>query len=662
MLSHRIQDALQQTIEHHQAGRLPEAERLYRAILQVQPNHPDAHHNLGQLVRQMRQPRAALPHLKAALEAKPDVAQYWLSFIAALSDAGEVQTARSVLEQARARGLTGPAIDELAAPLEAVAMTAPAPPTAPSPAAEPLPPEATQGSPREAAQTPLQPAIDLRERGDYAAAEAWLRAHLAQHGEDAAALALLAQVRMLRKDDARAAELLQRAAAIDAKHPAVLRNRARLKLKQNAPQEALALAEAAWAAEPTLESRLLRAAALAAVQRSQEAAREIDAILAVKPDYAEAWANRALVALRSQQVEAAIAAAERAVALKPHLAQIWRMLAGLRLQHRHDLSGAIAALEQALVSEPDDVATLSDLGEFLRRAKRLDEALQVLARAVSLDAGSYNAWVNYGTALQEAQRLEEAQAAYEKALAINPRSPEVANNLGAMAKDREDWEEALRYFEQALAEKPDHAEIMSNKAAALTALERFDEAEAAARDALRLQEAIRLKPKAVEYRVLPALMLPSIMDSADAIAHWRSRYQQGIAALQEEIDEIRDLSKVSHKSFYLAYHNADDRPILEALSQFFRSKAPQLNYTAPHIAQWRMSSQRRIRLGIVCRQLSQSSCRSLHFLFHQPSRSSAFRSCRDLSSPNQKRCPHQRNRRSCRPLCCYWRSVAATIR
>jgi hypothetical protein len=57
MLSHRIQDALQQAIEHHQAGRLPEAERLYRAILQVQPNHPDAHHNLGQLVRQVGQPR-----------------------------------------------------------------------------------------------------------------------------------------------------------------------------------------------------------------------------------------------------------------------------------------------------------------------------------------------------------------------------------------------------------------------------------------------------------------------------------------------------------------------------------------------------------------------------------------------------------------------------
>ena len=63
---------LQQAIAHHQAGQLQNAERLYRAILQAQPSHPDANHNLGVLAVQVKQPAAGLPHFKVALEANPN--------------------------------------------------------------------------------------------------------------------------------------------------------------------------------------------------------------------------------------------------------------------------------------------------------------------------------------------------------------------------------------------------------------------------------------------------------------------------------------------------------------------------------------------------------------------------------------------------------------
>ena len=42
-----VQQALQQGVAAHNQGNLQEAERLYRTILQVQPKHPDANHNLG---------------------------------------------------------------------------------------------------------------------------------------------------------------------------------------------------------------------------------------------------------------------------------------------------------------------------------------------------------------------------------------------------------------------------------------------------------------------------------------------------------------------------------------------------------------------------------------------------------------------------------------
>jgi len=48
-----VETALQQALAHHQAGQLQDAERLYQAILQVQPNHPEAKHNLGLLAAQL---------------------------------------------------------------------------------------------------------------------------------------------------------------------------------------------------------------------------------------------------------------------------------------------------------------------------------------------------------------------------------------------------------------------------------------------------------------------------------------------------------------------------------------------------------------------------------------------------------------------------------
>src|SRR5665811_1873097 len=47
-----IAKAIQTALKHHQAGRLPQAEAIYRQILQAAPNHPDALHLLGVLAHQ----------------------------------------------------------------------------------------------------------------------------------------------------------------------------------------------------------------------------------------------------------------------------------------------------------------------------------------------------------------------------------------------------------------------------------------------------------------------------------------------------------------------------------------------------------------------------------------------------------------------------------
>ena len=59
-----IEKALQQGVAAHQKGNLKDAECLYRAILQTQPTHPDANHNLGVLAVSVIKPRRHYHYLK----------------------------------------------------------------------------------------------------------------------------------------------------------------------------------------------------------------------------------------------------------------------------------------------------------------------------------------------------------------------------------------------------------------------------------------------------------------------------------------------------------------------------------------------------------------------------------------------------------------------
>jgi len=100
-----IEQALQQAIVAHKDGKPQEAERLYRVILQSQPLHPDANHNLGLLAVSVNKADAALPLFKTALEANPKIEQFWLSYIEALIKEKQFDNAKAFLEQAEKQGL-----------------------------------------------------------------------------------------------------------------------------------------------------------------------------------------------------------------------------------------------------------------------------------------------------------------------------------------------------------------------------------------------------------------------------------------------------------------------------------------------------------------------------------------------------------------------------
>ena len=118
-----IEQALQQGVAAHKEGKLQDAERLYRAILQSQPKHPDANHNLGVIAVSVNKTDAALPLFKTALEANPNIEQFWISYIDALVKANKLKKAKQAIKKAKKKGFDAKKLQALLSQLKEAADT-----------------------------------------------------------------------------------------------------------------------------------------------------------------------------------------------------------------------------------------------------------------------------------------------------------------------------------------------------------------------------------------------------------------------------------------------------------------------------------------------------------------------------------------------------------
>ncbi|MBN1910926.1 MAG: tetratricopeptide repeat protein, partial [Pirellulales bacterium] len=84
----------------HQAGRLDEAERAYRTVLQVEPEQVDALRLLGLLEQQTGRTEAALAHLTAAVRLRPDLGQLHFEQAGLLKTHGRLAAAVEAYRQA----------------------------------------------------------------------------------------------------------------------------------------------------------------------------------------------------------------------------------------------------------------------------------------------------------------------------------------------------------------------------------------------------------------------------------------------------------------------------------------------------------------------------------------------------------------------------------
>lgn len=88
-----VSAALQLALDHHGAGRIPEAEAIYRQILAADPRHPHALHLLGLLAYQAGNLTKAMELIEAAIQSRGDVPDFHANLGEAFRAAGNLERA-----------------------------------------------------------------------------------------------------------------------------------------------------------------------------------------------------------------------------------------------------------------------------------------------------------------------------------------------------------------------------------------------------------------------------------------------------------------------------------------------------------------------------------------------------------------------------------------
>ena len=96
-----LQQSLDLAVQHHKAGDLRKAERIYNQILQADPNQPVALHLLGAIAHQVGKDDIAIELITKAVARKPDYAEAHYNLCYVLEKANRTEAFREAVGRAR---------------------------------------------------------------------------------------------------------------------------------------------------------------------------------------------------------------------------------------------------------------------------------------------------------------------------------------------------------------------------------------------------------------------------------------------------------------------------------------------------------------------------------------------------------------------------------
>jgi len=513
-----IDQALKKAVEAHKAGKLQDAEVVYRAILQTQPNHPDANHNLGVMAVSLNKTEVALQLFKIALEANPNQGQFWLSYVDALIREKQFDNARNVIEQGKKQGLAGERVDELEAKLTAslLAQNSATSANKMSTFTQQLKKISAKKEKRKnvsrdltkANQIKSPPQIEINNLLEYY-----------QKGQHGLALNL--------------------ATALTNQYPnhpfgwkvlgALFKQTGKLQDSAIANQKVLEISPNDPEAHYNLGNTLKE------LGRLEDAETSYGKAIAIKPDLAAAHCNLGITLKELGRLEDAETSYQKAIAIKTDLAEAHYNL-GNTLKELGRLEDAETSYQKAIAIKPGYAEAHCNWGITLKELGRLEDAETSYGKAIAIKPGYAEAHCNLGNTLKELDRLEDAARSYQKAIAIKPDYAEAHSNLGNTLKELGKLDDAETNYKKAIAIKPDSAEAHCNLGNTLKELGRLENAETS------YQKAIAIKPDYAEAYSNLGNTLHELGRLEDA----ETSYNKAIAIKPEYAEAYSNLGKTLH--------------------------------------------------------------------------------------------------------------------
>jgi len=333
---------LQLALQHHQAGRFPQAEALYRQILAQQPDHPEALHLLGVLAGQVDHMEDAIGLIRRAIALNPTSPVYHTNLAAFLLRQGKLEESAAAYDEALRLNPNSP---------EA---------------------HASRGNVLLAQRRPDDAIAAYRQalqlKPDYAEAYNNLGNALREKGARAEALAAYQQ----------ALRLTPGLAATHSNIGATLRDSGR-------PEEAVAAYQQAIRLAPQLsEAHFGLANTLCDLARHEDAVAAFRQAIQLAPRDIKIPNNMGTALQDLGRLDEALAAFRETTRLDPAYAQGYFNTANVLLaQRRYD--EAVTTYREAIRLHPAFAEAHNNLGSALKEIGLIDEALAACDRAIALD-------------------------------------------------------------------------------------------------------------------------------------------------------------------------------------------------------------------------------------------------------------------------------------
>ena len=494
---------LETAITAHRSGDLETAERLYRAILAVSPDHSDANHNLGVLLVTTKGPEFALPLFRTAIALNESVPQYWESYLEVLHLLNRIGEIAEAISAAESQGICQQTLakwqrryidgDEVQHEKSTLA-----PKRAPQRSSE------GTTTVQEPSNAEIKNLHELLQSSHLEAAERAAYSFSEKYPCHPLGWNVLSSVFTKKGRNEESLWAARKLSAILSKDAEGLCELGIRLLETGQLSEARKAFEQAVQIKPTLASAHHNLGmCLARLGQLKDAEGAYKAALAVDPTLHAAHLDLGIALQQQGRLEDAKARFESAIELNPD-DPASRANLGVNYRLSGNLGDALSSLEKAYKGAPTSSEVCAQLGFTLQALNRGHEAISFLTKAVQLRPEYAEAFAVLGDLYFDCGKTKEAEVCYGSALRLDPDSAEVHCNLGTLYKNQNKLSEAKKHYQRAIHINPDFVEAHSNLGVVLGELENFEGAMA------QFEKAVSLHPK----------YLSAWTNGADTLENW----------------------------------------------------------------------------------------------------------------------------------------------